>query len=345
MSEFAVPDSAVAALESAMEADGIVDGGQPGQVFNTPDNGFDPGNTGLSQGETATPADAATQPAQDAAPVAPEQTPVAPDATPAAEDSFAERFDPNSLPPELQPAYKLMQADYTRKRQADAEAIRLAEQYQGIDLDAAVQLFEGIRDPDGLIRFVQEASEHLAAQGLVEFDDPAAPVGTPTPSADQNNLTQALDALAQGDPELAPLAEAVKSMQARIDSFESSQEERVAAEREQTEFYQALGEVQRAENVIRTDNPHYDQDDIDSIYEIASHYDGDLLAAQARYEASFARRLGRYMQSKESTPDNAAPTGLPQPVQTPELSYDPLDPKQAHAAALETLRLIESQPG
>ena len=141
MSEIHVPDDAVAALDAAMESDG-------GNVTG-PDNGFDPANEGISQGITQR-TDAATPPAPEATPtepVAPAQE-AAPEGQ--AEDSFAERFDPNTLPPELQSAYKLMQADYTRKRQADAEAIRLAQQYQGVDLDAAVQLFQGIQDPDGL---------------------------------------------------------------------------------------------------------------------------------------------------------------------------------------------------
>ena len=328
MSEIHVPDEAVAALDAAMESDG-------GNVTG-PDNGFDPANEGISQGITQR-TDAATPPAPEATPtepVAPAQE-AAPEGQ--AEDSFAERFDPNTLPPELQSAYKLMQADYTRKRQADAEAIRLAQQYQGVDLDAAVQLFQGIQDPDGLTNFVQQASQYLVDQGLVEFDDPTAT------APGENNLSETLAGLAS-DPELAPLAEVVNAMQQRLDSFEAQSAQRLAAEREEAITLRAMGELQRMENVIRTDNPHYDDSDVDSIYEIASHYDGDLFSAQQAYEASFARRLGRYMQAKESAPSPAVPTGLPQAVPAPELSYDPLDPKQAHQAALDVLRLIESQP-
>lgn len=331
MSEFAVPEDAVAALDAAMASDGMTDGGNPQQVLGAPADGFDPHNSGLPQGETQTP-NAATPPAEAPAPVAPE--------TPAVvEDSFTERFDPNSLPPELVPAYKAMQADYTRKRQADAEAVRLAQQFEGVDLNAAVQLFQGIQDPNQLLQFVQEASQWLADQGLAEFEGTEDPAQT----IDQNNLSQALAAVASGDPELAPLAEAVQALQAQVDGFRHEQSERLAAEREEHAFLQAMGEVQRMENVIRTDNPHYEQHDIDAIYELASHHDGDLLAAQQSYEATFARRLGRYMQAKDTAPAPVVPTGLPQPVQQPELGYDPLDPKQAHQAALEVLRLIESQ--
>ncbi len=338
MSEIHVPDEAVAALDAAMDAEGFVDGGA---ALSLPDNGFDPANQGISQGETqdpnvATPQPGVTQPTEPVAPAEGEQQTPAP-----TEDSFAERFDPNSLPAELQSAYKLMQADYTRKRQADAEAIRLAQQYQGVDLDTAVQLFQAIQDPQGLADFVQNASQHLVENGFAEFDGDPGVVQEQGPGA--NNLAEALATLSS-DPEMAPLAEAVQSMQARLDSFEAQSEQRLAAEREEALTLRAMGELQRMENVIRTDNPHYGDGDVDAIYELASHFDGDLLAAQQRYEAIFANRLGRYMQQKESAPAPAVPTGLPQAVPTTELQYDPLDPKQAHQAALDVLKLIESQP-
>lgn len=333
MSEFAaVPDAALAALDAAMESDGMVVG-EGTSVVSPPADGFDPANQGLSQGETVAP-NAAT-PEQSEGQVAP-----APDA--AAEDSFTERFDPNSLPAELLPAYKAMQADYTRKRQADAEAIRLVQQYQDVDLGTAVELYQRMQDPNALLDFVQEASEYLANQGYAEWETVDS-VGVQPQTAAENNLQQALDNLAAGDPDLAPLAEAVKQMQHQLESFQMEHSERLEAEREETQMLQVLGEIQRQENIIRTDNPQYGDDDIDAIYEIASYYDGDLLAAQESYEAMFTRRLGRYMGAKEATPAPVIPAGTPGGIPTPELSYDPLDSKSAHAAALETLRLIESQ--
>jgi len=330
MSEFAaVPDAALAALDSAMESDGMVVGPQT-SVVTPPADGFDPANEGLSQGETSAP-NVAT-PAQPEGQVAP-----APDA--GTEDSFTERFSPDALPPELLPAYKAMQADYTRKRQADAEAIRLVQQYQDVDLGTAVELYQRMQDPNALLDFVQEASDYLASQGYAEYEDFNS---ASEPTFDQNNLQQALDSLS-GDPEIAPLAEAVKQMQAQLQSVQQQTSERLEAEREETQMLQVLGEIQRQENIIRTDNPMYSEDDVNAIYEIAAYYDGDLLTAQQSYEAMFARRLGGYLGAKEATPAPAIPAGMPGGIPTPELSYDPLDSKSAHAAALETLRLIESQ--
>ena len=329
MSEFAVPADALAALDSAMESDGFVEGESP--VVTPVNDGFDPANQGISPGET--------NPSV-ATPVTPEAQ-VAPVAEGAPEDSFTDRFDPNALPPELLPAYKAMQADYTRKRQADAEAIRFIQQYQDVDLATAVELFQRVQDPNGLIEFMQEAGEYLTNQGLAEWDDGSGDAPFVAPA--ENNLTQALDQLATTDPDLAPLAEAVKQMQAQLESVQQQTSARLEAEREETAMLQVLGEIQRQENVIRTDNPQYDDQDMEAIYEIASHHDGDLLAAQQSYESMFARRLGRYVGAKDATPTPAVPAGTPGGIPTPELQYDPLDSKSAHQAALETLKLIESQ--
>lgn len=60
------------------------------------------------------------------------------------EDSFTESYDPASVPaevrPQLEAAYNLMRADYTRKRQADAESVREAQQ--------AMTILEGLQDPE-----------------------------------------------------------------------------------------------------------------------------------------------------------------------------------------------------
>lgn len=341
MSEMTFED-AEKALDAAFEADGMnpETGNSPGDWQNRDTElPLDFANEG-----TGAPPQAPTQPATEP------QTPVAPEqpTQPTAEESFAERFDPNSLPPELLPAYKMMQADYTRKRQADAEAVRLREQYAGVDLGAAAELLQTVQNPQGLLQFVQEASGWLAEQGYAEFEDPQYEYGTEAPTEGAGTtspqLAESLSSLVDADPTMAPLAEAVQAMQARLDQFESGAEQRLAAEREEQAMLQAMGELQRQENIIRGSFPVYDDEDIDAIYEIASFHDGDLFAAQQSYEQAFARRLGRYVGRKGEVTPGVTPIGGPsgeQPVA--ELGYDPLDPKAAHNAALETLKLIESQ--
>jgi hypothetical protein len=48
------------------------------------------------------------------------------------EESFAQGFDPNSLPDELKVAYKQMQADYTRKTTEIAQARKEVQQYKPV---------------------------------------------------------------------------------------------------------------------------------------------------------------------------------------------------------------------
>ncbi len=352
MSEFAIPDDVVAGLDNALQADGGNFGGNDDPELSEVFTDRDAPAQGITQQGDQNPSVATTPEAQ-TPPVAPaagegDPQPVAPaDGTPE-EDSFTDRFDPNSLPPELQPAYKLLQADYTRKRQADAEAIRRMSQYEGVDLDTAVALLTRVGDPQGLSQFIQEASDYLVSEGFAEFDDgiaqaqqqgvnPAVQPGT------QDNLQQAL-AAAQQDPDMAPIVQQIQAMQQQLDGFRSESEQRLAAEREETQWLQVLGELQRQENVIVTDNPHYKPEDIESIYRIASYFDGDLFKAQEAYEADFARRLGMYMHAKDSAPTPTVPTGLPTPQTAEAVGFDPTDMKQAHAAALDLLKIIESQP-
>jgi len=328
-------EQAEAALDAAFDADGM----NPETGNSTgdwkPNDGFDPANQGLvPQGTPA--------PSTDATP-APAVEPVVPAQPAPTEDIFAERFDPNSLPPELVPAYRLMQADYTRKRQQDAEAVRLYEQYQGVDLGAAAELLQTVQSPEGLLSFVQEASAWLAEQGVAEFEDPNYEYDYED-KPESAALKGTLDSLVDGDPSLAPLAEAVTSMQQKLDRFESTQSERLAAEREEHQLLQAMGELQRQENIIRGSNPEYSDEDVEAIYELASFYDGDLLQAQESYEGQFARRLGRYVRHKGTAVPGVTPIGAPTGAAPAQLNYDPSDLKDAHRAAMETLRLIESQP-
>lgn len=329
-----------AQLDQAMESDGIDNiAGMPESPGREAPLNFANDDTGQAPQQAATPE-----------PTTPE--PVAPAEAPAQADSFAERFDPNSLPPELQPAYRLMQADYTRKRQQDAEAVRLYQQVQeqGIDLDAAAQLYQTVQSPDGLLTFVQEASRWLESQGLAEFEDPSYEYGyeeaNPPQAPASPDLAGSLQSLVQEDPSMAPLAEAVQAMQARLDQFEQGAQERLAAEREEQAMLQAMGELQRQENIIRSTYPTYTDEDVDDIYALSAYFDGDLMRAQEAFEQAFTRRLGRYMGTKEAQPtQGVAPMGgAPAGAAPAELDYDPLNLKDAHQAAMETLRLIESQP-
>lgn len=85
------------------------------------------------------------------------------------EDIFAPTFDPKTLPAELQPAYKSMQADYTRKTQA------IAAERAALIADPVVQAAQQVgqlaqSDPVGLVTYllqqVDAAKQHAAARGF-----------------------------------------------------------------------------------------------------------------------------------------------------------------------------------
>jgi hypothetical protein len=323
-------EAAEAALDAAMDADGS--GEHPtSQPFDLgPGNGFDPANEGISQG------DAPIQNAPPATPDAPAET-----VTPVTAESFTEKFDPNTLPEELLPAYKSMQADYTRKTQGLAERARQFEQYGDLDIETAAQLMQRVSTPEGLAAFTSEATEWLQSQGYSAQEAQVAVEQSLQQPAD--DPFAGLDTLVADDPDLAPLAQAVKALQAEVASVRTEQQSNFEAERQRTETMQVLGELQRMENFIRTENPQYDDQDVENIYELAAYYDGNLIQAQERYEQQFAQRLGRYLQSK-GTPAGVQPVGTPGGPPVVDTDFDPLDPKQAHAAALELVRRIESEP-
>ena len=322
-------EAATAALDQAMDADGA-DEDNSMQPFDLgPDNGFDPANMGISQGDA---------PTQDAPPTDDD----AADEPPVEVESFTEKFDPNTLPEELTPAYKLMQADYTRKMQGLAERGRQLEQYGDLDLETAASLMQRVSTPEGLAAFTAEATDWLRDQGYSAQE--AAQAVTDATSTPADDPFAGLDALAADDPELAPLAQAVKALQAQVQSLGTQQESAFEAERQKTETMQVLGELQRMENYIRAENPQYDDSDVENIYELAAYYDGNLIEAQDRYESMFANRLGRYVQAK-GTPQGVQPVGSPGGPPVVDTEFDPLDPKQAHEAALEMVRRIEAADG
>lgn len=324
-------DDAVAALDSAMEADGMV-GGNPASTLEL-DTPFFPANDGPSQGGEQTP-------------TATPETPAAPVAPAVEAEPFTEKFDPNTLPPELLPAYKSMQADYTRKTQGLAERARQFEQYGDLDIETAVELMQRVSDPQGLQAFISEASGWLEEQGFTPAQARVAATQAAQDAADgpAGDPFAGLDALAANDPELAPLAQAVRALQAQVSNIDQDRADRLAAERAQAQELQVLGELQRMENFIRSENPQYTDADVEAIYELGAFYDGNLIQAQQAYEARFADRLGRYLAAKDvpAGAPSVQPLGIPVGQPEGRADYNPLDPKQAHEAAMELLRHIEA---
>ena len=102
----------------------------------------------------------------------------------------------------------------------------------------------------------------------------------------------------------------------------------------QQEQAETIAGLEYVEQEIRLSNPHYTDDDLSSIYDLAYSTDGDLSAAADAYHSIQQRVMSGYLQSKQ------APMGV-QPIPTgpssiPPRQFSSLD--DAHKAAMEAVR-------
>lgn len=218
---------------------------------------------------------------------------------PQAPDTFdGGKFNPDTLPPELQDGWKQLQAAFTQKTQELAAERQQLQQYgDPNELAQAAQLIRTLQDPQALTQFHSELTQHLQAQGL-------SPVQASAEAARQIEEAQAPAAspeagrLAEEFPELAPFLENQQRLEARLAEFEAQAQARQEHE-ELANMQMALaGELQRQEMTIRQSNPNYSEQDLDAIYELSSFYDGNLLQAQQRYEQIVSSRIESYLAGK-----------------------------------------------
>lgn len=246
-----------------------------------------------------------------------EDTPI--NETPMEEQVVEESFtglDPSNLPEDLQPLYKNMQADYTRKTQEIAEARKVFEQFNeyGIDPNYALEAVGFLHRLDNDPAFAAEVASHLAPQR--EQPMVAQPINedvVPNNTEDYGNLP----------PALAAELEQMRAFRAEmIESQEQSQ---------------MMAELEVEEAQIRAQYSHYNDDDIERIYNLAYSTDGDLFAAQEIYHSMEQSVLNKYLQSKQVPLGATSPGGAP--ASTPGQSFASLD--DAHKAALEVVRNLQ----
>lgn len=219
-------------------------------------------------------------------------------------------FDPNSLPEELIPVYRQMQASFTPRLQEAAEVRQQLEALGGVDaVQQAVELAQWIQNPQNWPDVYETMYQMMEESGF-EFEEPGAPAGpSPIPNFDPSD-----------DPDLAPIVQSLQTLeqrtaqqQALIEQFEAQQ--RAQQEYAALEFQQMqhMAELQRQMGAIRQSNPSYTDDDLRAVVELASFYNDDLLAAQQRYESIVADRLNRYIESKRAAgtaPSIQPPAGV-----------------------------------
>lgn len=247
-------------------------------------------------------------------------------AAPVEETPFT-NIDPNSLPPELQPVYKSLQADYTRKRQADAEVHKLAEQYGGSEnlQRMASFVYDISTNPNAQLELYNQLTSHLQSQGYsVGQAQAAAAQAVADVSDSEDELDEDEGDYYYEDPRINELLERQQMMEQYIQTDAVR-----TAERDINAY------LDNEEAQIRSANPSYTDDDIDGIYALALSTDFNLSQAQQQYEAMRARWAGAYLQQKQSVPTNlnvpkpAAPHGE-QPM-TVETIHDPRIRSQAEA--------------
>ena len=247
------------------------------------------------------------------APVAEAEDQVVVEDNQAESESFT-KFDPNVLPEDLQMVYKSMQADYTRKTQEVAEIRRQMSAFSesGIDPNEALEATQFLKrlesDPAIAAEFANDISSRLEQLGF----------GQQTPVDDTPN-----DVSYEGlPPSLASELEEMRQFRAQI--------------LEQQQHAEVMAVLESQEEQIRIANPHYSDDDIDTIYSLAYATDGDLNAAAEQFNAIQQRLLGNYLQAK-AVPQGA--TAMPNgPSSIPHREFSSLD--EAHKAALEAVRNI-----
>lgn len=292
------------------------------------------------KGENTAPPPAApaeeSNPPEPATEVTPEGESQEQPSPPDAEDSFT-KLDPNSLPEELRPYYQSMQQDYTRKTQSLAEQ---RKQLEGIDdLEAArvgYELLQSLGTSEGVVQFHGLLSQQLQQMGL----SPAEADVVATQQVQQAQQAPPAPSF-EDDPEAALKYEIEQARSEVAQLREQMQADQVAAQQE-AEYYQLAGEIARQDALLREANPHYDDDDMNAVYEMAAFYGGNLVQAQQRYESAVSNRIARLLNSKQQA---ASETGV-QAVGTP--SHADAQPRfesleGAHLAAMEHLRQIEAQ--
>jgi len=221
-------------------------------------------------------------------------------------------FDPTVLPEDMQAVYKSMQADYTRKTQEVAEIRRSYEAFTeaGVDPNTALQavgfLNELNSNPEYAMQLAQEIQENYGA-----------------PQTEQTVVEDTSNSNYEGIP--PELMAELSEMRAFRDEITQNQQQQ-----------QVMEELEGVEKGIRATNPHYTDEDIDSIYSLAYAHQGDLGAASQAYHDMQQRLLGNYLTNK-AVPHGATPTPGG-PASVPNREFSSLD--EAHKAAMESLRNI-----
>ena len=228
-------------------------------------------------------------------------------------------FNPSDLPEDLQSVYRSMQGDYTRKTQEIAELRRNYEQYDvlsesGVDPNYALQAADFYNRLDSDPNFARQVMESIQ-QNL-------GPV-----SAEQFNVISDVPYNVDNAGGYDNIPVALQQELAEMRDFRDN----MVAQQEHAEL---VSNLEYVEKDIRLSNPHYTDDDMSSIYDLAYSTNGDLQAAAQVFHGIQQRVMSDYLQSKR-VPEGVqfVPSG---PSTSASKEFNTLD--DAHKAAMEFLR-------
>lgn len=214
-------------------------------------------------------------------------------------DSFTD-INPADLPESLQPIYKSLQADYTRKQQATAEAQRqyaALDQYGGVD--AANQALAFVHRLNSDPGFAQEIHAHLS-QSLQQ-------AGYSPEAADEEALNQVGDFMDEyeddewyEDDDYEVPQPRQPTVDPQVTARLAQMENRFKQLDEQEQVNQTASYIADQERAILEINPHWNNDqDLDMVYALAYSRGGNLIEGAALYEEMQNKTVSRYLTNKK----------------------------------------------
>lgn len=264
-------------------------------------------------------------------------------ATEPASDTFdSGQFNPDTLPPELQPGWKQLQAAFTQKTQTLAERQReletQAQQFEGIDPSAAreaLELYTNLQDPSYLVQFHSELSAALQAQGLsaAQASEEAArrmdgAVGQP-----QGSVSDSLSTL-RSDPELAPVAEEITSLRQMVLQMQSERESERTQQLEVQRQMAIAGEQIRQEAALVEQG--FNEKQLQRVHQLSGAFGGNLLMTAEAFRAVREEALSEFVLQKGAVDVGVGALGGTGSTSVIPTQIESLD--QGEKAALEHLR-------
>lgn len=287
--------------------------------------------------ESATPAAGDEAAAEEVATT--EDTPTAP---PAEEEEVSFTHIPDeALTPELLAVKRAMQADYTKKRQADAEFRKLLDEYELESPQALrdrLEIQKQLSDPANWPQLHQELSQYLRHEGLdPRAADAAAAVALGQAAGDDLFEDDTDD---YGDGDQSALAQQLAEVQRKQDELVQFLYQRDQQAAEQERIASLARDLTTQENKIRAQYAEQwgDKADeyIESVYDLAGD-SGDLSVGLSRLETLLGYDASRYLLGKEEA--RRAPGVLPgegviaEPEQEPPHTLE-----EGHERAMEYIR-------